>query len=152
MNLEEFGNLIRGIVKESGRLKDKHTDQKNAKVNYAAIFCQNNEEYNNFLNLANQLGKVLKETQTGPLFLINLDTESGKLKLLKIRRPDETRKKRRDADFTVDDYNSFKESYFSKPGFSLIKRDDFEMIELVDPNFNARTYFSNPPLDQQFGL
>jgi hypothetical protein len=152
MNIEEFKNLIQDIVKESGRLKDKHTDQKDASVNYAAIFCQSDKEYNDFLNLANQLGRVFKETQTGPLFLIDLDTESGKLKLLKIRKPDETRKERGDADFTVDDYNSFKENYLSKPGFSLIERDNFEMMELIDPNFNVRTYFSNPPLDQQFGL
>jgi len=152
MHIEEFKNLIQDIVRESNRLKDKHTDQADAKVNYAAIFCQNNEEYNNFLNLAEQLGKIFKETPTGPLFLIDIDTELGKLKLLKIRKPDETREERGDADFTVDDYNDFKKSYLSKPGFSLIKRDNFEMIELVDPNFNVRTYFSNPPPDQQFGL
>ncbi len=152
MSLEEFKNLIQDIVKESCELKDKHTDQKNAKVNYACIFCQSDEEYSDFLDLANKLGKVLKETQKGPLFLIDLDTESGKLKLLKIRKPDETRKERGDADFTVDDYNSFKENYLSKLGFSLIERDNFEMIELIDSDFNVRTYFSNPPLDQQFGL
>ena len=152
MNLEKFKNLIQDMVKESSKLKDKYTNQKNARVNYTAIFCQNDKEYNNFLNLANQLGEVFKETQTGPLFLINLETESGKLKLLKIRKPDEKHLERGDADFTVDDYNDFKESYLSKPGFSLIERDDFEMIELVDPSFNVRTYFSNLPLDQQFGL
>jgi hypothetical protein len=152
MNLEKFENLIGGTIKESGRLKDEHTNQKNAKVNYVAIFCQNDEEYNNFLNLANQLGKIFKETSTGPLFLINLDTDLGKLRLLKIRKPDETRKERGDADFTVDDYDNFKKNYLSKLGFSLIKRENFEMIELVDPNFNVRTYFSNPPLDQQFRL
>jgi len=152
MNLKEFKNLIQDIVRESSRLKDKYTDQENAKVNYACIFCQNNEEYHDFLNLANQLGKAFKETQTGPLFLIDLDTESGKLKLLKIRKPDETHKERGDADFTVSDYNSFKDNYLSKPGFSLIERDNFEIIELVDPNFNVRTYFSDPPLDRQFGL
>jgi len=152
MNLEKFKNLVQDIIKESCRLKDKHTDQRDAKVNYACIFCQSDDEYNDFLNLANQLGKVFKETQTGPLFLIELDTESGKLKLLKIRKPDETRKERGDADFTVDDYDSFKEQCLSKPEFSLIKRDNFEMIELINSDFNVRTYFSNSPLDQQFGL
>jgi len=152
MDVEKFKNLIQDIVTKSGKLKDKHTDQKNAKVNYAAIFCQNNEEYNDFLNLANQLGRVFKETQTGPLFLIDLDTESGKLRLLKIRKPDKARKERGDADFTIDNYDSFKKNYLSKPEFSLIERDNFEMIELADPKFNVMTYFSNLPLDQQFGL
>ena len=152
MNLEEFKNLVKDIVKESARLKDKHTDKSNAPVNYVAIFCQNDKEYKDFFNLANELGKIYKDTATGPLFLIDLDTESGKLKLLKVRKPDKTRKERGDADFTVDDYNVFKEKYLSKPGFSLIERENFEMIELIDPEFNVRAYFSNPPLDKQFGL
>jgi len=152
MDAEKLKSLIQNIVRESSELKNKYTDQKKARVNYAAVFCQSDEEYHNFLNLANQLGEVFKETQTGPLFLINLDTESGKLKLLKIRKPDEIHEERGDADFTVDDYNSFKKNYLPESGFSLIKRDDFEMVELVDPNFKVRTYFSNPPLDQQFGL
>ena len=38
-------------------------------------------------------------------------------------------------------------------GFLLIvKNDNFEMIELVDSNFNIRVYFSNPPLDKQLGI
>jgi len=37
MDVEKFKNLIQDIVTKSGKLKDKHTDQKNAKVNYAAI-------------------------------------------------------------------------------------------------------------------
>ncbi len=152
MNLEEFKNLVKDIVNESAKLKDKHTDESDAPVNSAAIFCQDDEEYKDFINLANKLGKIYKDTATGPLFLIDLDTESGKLKLLKVRKPDETHKERGDADFTLDDYSVFKEKYLSKPGFSLIERENFEMIELKDPEFNVRTYFSNPPLDKQFGL
>ena len=152
MNIEEFKSLIKDVIKESARLKDKHTEESVASVNYVALFCQNKEEYKSFLQLAGELGSVYKATATGPLFLIDLDTEQGKLKLLKVRKPDETRKERGDADFTVDNYNAFKEKYLSRPGFSLIKRENFEMIELIDPDFNVRTYFSNPTLEKQFGL
>lgn len=152
MNLEEFKNVIQEVVRESAELKDKYTDKSNVPVNYAALFCQSDEEYKEFLNLANKLGKIYKITTTGPLFLIDLDTESGKLKLLKVRKPDETKKERGDADFTITDYNTFKEKYLSKAGFSLIEREDFEMIELINSEFNVRVYFSNPPLDKQFGL
>ena len=68
--------------------------------------------------------------------------------MLKVRKLNKAHKERRGADFTVDDYDSFKGQYLSKPEFSLIKRDNFKMIELVGPNFNGRTYFSNPPLDE----
>jgi hypothetical protein len=37
----------------------------------------------------------------------------------------------------------------SKEGFKLIEREDFEMIELMDSEFNVRAYFSNPPLDER---
>jgi hypothetical protein len=33
--------------------------------------------------------------------------------------------------------------------FSLIKRPEMEMIELMDKNFDVRVYFSNPPPDLQ---
>jgi hypothetical protein len=152
MNIEEFKNLIKGIIGESVNLKDKHIGENNIPVNYVAIFCQNKEEYRDFANLASELGMVYKNTETGPLFLINLDTNSGKLKLLKIRKPDRTRKERGDADFTISDYDKFKKDFLKKKGFKIIKRENFEMIELIDSRFNVRAYFSNPPLEEQFGL
>jgi len=70
--------------------------------------------------------------------------------LLKIRKPDPTRPELGDADFTVENYPEFKQRHLSKTGFSLIqKRKDFEMLELADPKFHVRAYFSNPPLDKQ---
>lgn len=153
MEIEEFKRFIQGIVEESTTLKNKHTDETNAVVNYACIFCQSEQEFKEYNNLAKEFGEIVKETSTGPLFKISpLDTISGKLQLLKIRSPDETRTEKGDADFTVSDYNSFKEKYLQKEGFSLIKREEFEMIELVDSKFDVRTYFSNPPLDEQLGI
>ncbi len=153
MSLDELIKTIRRIVRESCELKNEFTDQQNAVVNYACIFCQNQEEYDEFLDLAWKLGKIIRETSTGPLFHIkDLETVSGKLKLLKIRKPDKTRPEKGDADFTVTNYSDFKAKYLNESGFSLIKRENFEMIELVNPKFNVRAYFSNPPLDQQLGI
>lgn len=153
MTTEDFKRLIQGIVQKSYELKNKHTAEKNAQVNYAAVFSQNEEEYNEFYESAKQIGKVIQNTPTGDLFKIEeVDTVSGKLRLLKIRKPDITRPERGDADFTVADYPTFKSSYLPKSGFKLIERKDFEMVELTDPIFNVRAYFSHPPLDEQLGL
>ena len=153
MSLEEFIRLIEDIVKESCRLKDAFTAEKEASVNYACIFCQKQKEYKSFLSLAGQLGKIIKETPSGPIFHTReLATVSGKLRLLKIRKPDKNRPERGDADFTIADYPKFKKEVLVKPEFKLIKREAFEMIELIDPNFDIRTYFSNPPLTTQFRL
>jgi hypothetical protein len=85
----------------------------------------------------------------GPIFLLNpIDTVAGKLKLLKIRKPDERRNELGDADFTIDDYSQFKKDYLNKKGWNLIKRENFEMMELQDNDFNVLCYFSNPILEK----
>ena len=151
MDVAEFQELVKSIVKDSNKLKDSHTVEKEAKVNYACVFAQDSNSYGEFLKAANELGKVIDDTPTGPLFQIApLDTIAGRLKLVKVRKPDPSRKERGDADFTVSDYDSFKEMYLSKPGFRLIERPKFEMIELTDSRFDVLAFFSNPPLDKQF--
>jgi len=146
-------NLVKNIVKNAKILKDKYTDQKDALINYACIFCQSDKEEKNFLKLAHELGTVIQETKAGPVFKIPpLNTVAGKLQLLKIRNPDLARPERGDADFSITDYLSFKEKYLNKPGFSLIQKENFEMIELYEKGSNVRVYFSFPPLDEQLGL
>ncbi|MDE1865833.1 MAG: hypothetical protein KGH94_04325 [Candidatus Micrarchaeota archaeon] len=149
-----FRPMILDIVKQAAKLKDAYTSETGAPVNYACIFAQNQEEYDAFVKAAGEIGKIIDNTPTGPLFRINpLDTVSGKLQLLKVRTPDATRPERGDADFTVSDYPTFKRKYLAKPGFKLIRKDKFEMIELMDSySFNVRAYFSNPPLDKQLGI
>lgn len=145
--------MIEEIVKKANDLKNKHTSEKNAPVNYACIFSQSKEQYNTLLVVAQKIGRIIKETSTGPLFHIKpLNTVAGKLQLLKIRKLDTTRPELGDADFTVENYSEFKKKHLSKIGFKLITRENFEMIELVDPKFDVRVYFSNPPLNEQLEI
>jgi len=155
---EELENMIQSIVSQAKGLKDKHLVGDNSRVNYAAIFSQSDDEYKDLLKAIKEIGGVIVDTsslegfkaETGPLFKITpLDTVAGSLKLVKIRKPDKTRAERGDADFTVDNYDKFKKGLLGKEGFNLIKRGDFEMIEIVDSEFNVRVYFSNSPLDKQ---
>lgn len=153
MEVTAFQKLIKGVVSEAQQLKDSHTTEKNANVNYSAIFSHSMNEYEELLEVANKIGRIIDNTPTGPLFIIvPLNTVAGQLKLVKVRKPDEARKERGDADFTVSNYSSFKETYLSKPGFRLIQRPKFEMIELADNSYNVLAYFSNPPLDKQLGV
>jgi len=153
MNTDNLKVMVEEIIRRANELKDKHTHESDAPVNYTCIFSQDTQEYEDLLKTAHQLGKVIKETPTGPLFHIkNIQTVAGTLQLLKIRAPDPTRPERGDADFTIPDYPKFKKQYLKKKGFKLIQRETSEMIELMDPEFNVRAYFSNPPLDKQLGL
>lgn len=150
MTKEALQKMIKSIVSQAKELKDKHIEGDNSIVNYAAIFSQDNNEYEDLIEVIKEIGEVILDTKTGPLFKITpLDTVAGSLKLVKIRKPDKSRPERGDADFTVDDYDKFKKEFLDKEGFRLIEREDFEMIELMDSGFNVRAYFSNPPLDEQ---
>jgi len=147
MKVDELKTLAREIVAESRRLSAAHTSEQQAPVNYACVFTQSTAEYEEMVKVARQLGPVARETPTGPVFYIApLSTVAGTLRLLKIRRPDPKRRERGDADFTVADYELFKNTHLGKPGFSLIKRTGMEMIELIDPSYNVIAYYSHPTL------
>ena len=153
MDVKELRQFVREIVQKASDLKDKYTSEERAPVNYACIFCQSDEQYGHLAVVAQEIGEVVKETPTGPLFHIRpLETVAGTLRLLKIRKPDATKSELGDADFTVKNYPEFKRRYLPQREFSLIVRKNFEMIELVDPQFDVRAYFSNPPLDEQLGI
>jgi hypothetical protein len=153
MGTEKLKEIIRKIVQQATELKNKHTTAKDTPVNYACIFSQSKQEYDELLEAAHKIGKSIKKTPTGFLFKIEpIQTSEGVLKLLKIRLPDKTRPQLGDADFTIDNFSEFEKKYLSQKGFKLIPKENFYMIELMDPQFNVRTYFSNPPLDKQLGI
>lgn len=153
MDAENLKQFVQEIVKKANSLKDNHTSEKETPVNYACVFCQNDEQYRSLVDIAQKIGSVIEETPTGPLFQIQpLHTIAGDLQLLKIRKPDKTRPELGDADFTVLDYPEFKKKNLTRKGFKLIVRENFEMIELADPEFDVRAYFSSTPMDKQLGI
>jgi hypothetical protein len=146
-------NLIQNIVKEAENLKNKYTDQKNIPVFYACIFCQNDYEYENFIKEGYKMGKKIQEKPNSLLFRIKpIETSAGKLEILRIRQPDEKFRERGDADFVVNDYQSFKEKYSNQSEFKIIPRDNSEMIELYKEGENVRVYFSAPELVKSLSL
>jgi hypothetical protein len=153
MEKEELISLVQKIVGDAVKLKDDHTDQKGIAVGYACVFAHNDSEFESLRAAAEKIGKILKSTVTGPIFQIQpISTAAGRLRVLKIRLPDLTRKERGDADFNLPDYETFKKANLNKPGFKFIPRDNFEMIELMEDGANVRVYFSNPPMEKQLGL
>lgn len=153
MTASELKFLVQQIVARAAELKNTYTTEATAPVNYACIFSQSPEEYQELLEVVGLQGKVVQQTKMGPVFALDgFETVSGTLKLLKVRLPDPSRPEQGDADFTVQDYLGFKARYLSQPGFSLIQRENMEMIELVAPGRRVRAYFSHPPLAKVLGL
>lgn len=149
-DLEE---IVIYIVDKSFNLKNKFTDAKNAPVEFACIFCQSEDEYQNLDRLVGERGNVVQETPSGKTYLLDraIQTKAGPLKLLKIRKPDPARKERGDADFNTS-YVEFKEKYSNDPKFELIKRDTFEMFRLSDPKFDVMSCFSSVPMSKDLGI
>lgn len=152
MTPEDLNKIIVYIVEQCVKLKDKYTGEKDLIADYVCIFSHSQDEYNALIKSAEQIGKLASQTPTGPVFaFINPpDTIVGKPKLLKIRKPDTTRPQRGDVDFNTD-YEMFKNKYRDNKRFTLIQREDFEMIELRDDNFDVFVYFSSTPLSKQLG-
>jgi len=137
---------INYIVSRSTELKNKFTDASSAPVEFACIFCQNEEEYKEFTDSIEKLGKIAERTQSGCTYLLNkpIETVAGSLRLVKIRKPDIQRTERGDVDFNTD-YKRFKEKYQDDLKFELVKRETFEMLRLSDPDFDVMACFSNIP-------
>lgn len=144
--MENLISTINYIVSRSAQLKDKFTDVSSAPVEFVCIFCHNDEEYKQFTNPIEVLGKIVEETPNGFTYLLDkpIKTIAGPLRLVKIRKPDSNRPERGDADFNTD-YKNFKEKYQNNFKFELIKRKTFEMLRLSDLNFDTMACFSNIP-------
>ena len=153
MNITEFIKFIQDIVEKSNTLKNKYTDEINAPVNYCCIFSQSTIEFENLVLLASKIWTILEETTTGPIFKIEpIKTKSWELKILKIRKHDKEHPEIWDADFTVSNYPSFKDKYLEKKEFTLIERQWFEMIELMEKDAPVRCYFSFPTLLEKYKI
>lgn len=156
MTLDALKEFVQQIVSQAKELKDRHTEERGAPVNYACIFCHSQSEYDELLRLVGTFGKVVKETAAGPVFHIEpIKTVAGPLRLLKIRKPDAEHPELGDADFTLSDYPLFKAKVLLQPGYKLLTRPEMEMIEFVESGASqpvgrqVRCYFSHPPLDEQ---
>lgn len=150
---ESTTTFIVDVVQQAIELRDLHIDAFQGHVSYCCIFCQSELQYHELRTEFENAAKLAKTTETGPVFVCSpIPTAAGELRIIKIRKPDSTRTELGDADFATRDYVNFKTAHLGESGFKLIERSDFEMLELVDPDYSVRCYFSNPPVEQHPGV
>lgn len=140
-------SIISYIVTRSVELKNKYTYEVGAKVEFCDIFSRDNNEYLKLTGAINKIGKIVYSAPTGHIYSLKepINTVAGKLRLVKIRKPDNKFRFRGDADFDTD-YPKLKQKYQNNPRFKLIMRDKFEMLRLSDLDFDVMTCFSNIPV------
>jgi len=151
--MKKLITTINYIVSHSTKLKDRYTSASTASIEFACIFCQNEEEYKEFTKSIETLGKIIEKTQSGFTYLLDkpLETTAGPLRLVKIRKPDLDRPERGDADFNTD-YKNFKDRHQRNPRFELVKRETFEMLRLSSPKFDVMACFSDIPKSKDLGI
>jgi 2-polyprenyl-3-methyl-5-hydroxy-6-metoxy-1,4-benzoquinol methylase len=147
MITEDIEKIIHHIVSQSTILKNKYTNETNARVEFCDIFCDEDTEYLQLTEVIKKMGKIVYAVPTGKIYSLYkpIDTVAGKLRLVKIRKPDVKLRFRGDADFNTD-YPKLKRQYQNHPNFELIIRERFEMLRLSDPDFDVMTCFSNIPV------
>lgn len=154
MSETQLEATVRRLVASTKEMLRLHLPDLDCHISYSAVFCQNNREYKVYCAEALALGGLLaSDTATGPVFVVpGVPTSAGILRVIKVRKPDPTRPERGDCDYATADYATLKRNVLGKRGYDLIVRPEFEMIELVDPAFDARVYFSNPPVEEHAGV
>ncbi len=154
MDTNTFNQLFWHLVKRAMELKNTHTKEWKAVVNYSCIFTHSDEEYQLMDKEVATHGSVAKETKMGNVYLLHeaIETVAGPLRIVKVRKPDADHPEQGDVDFTAADYLALKKECMGKPGFKLITRPDMEMIELMDDKFDVRAYFSHPTLGEVLGI
>lgn len=141
--------IVQEILMRAIALKNKYTKERNASAAWVCIFSQSDNEFKELITEAKKLGDIFEEISNGTKFLLNKPL-AGTIRILKIRRPDPEKKERGDADFTVSDYEMFRKEHKDQENFKIIPKDNFEMIELMEPSATVRVYFSNPPIEKQY--
>lgn len=154
--MDELVKIINYIAQQGLRAVKENTDNEVVVLDYLAVLCQNEHEYQDFLSIVQSLGdEVEKKTNpTGHTFQLKspIQTPAGILKYLKIRKPDPTRPQRGAPDFAVKNYEAFKKKYLvDHHNFSLIIRSggDFELIELK--GVDVLVYFPSKTIETRIG-
>lgn len=155
MSSQELNGLVNYIVNQGLLAIQKSIEEKiNFPVDYVAVFSKDKKENNELLELLKILGKVVEKTSTGITFKLTtpIATNAGKLHLIKIRKFDPIKQQRGAPDFVADDYELLKDKYLHRKNFQLLQRENYEMLELANPEFDVLVYFPNPPLSKDLLL
>ena len=96
--MNDLIKTIQYIVSESTNLKNKYADVPTAPVEFACIFCENENECKEFTSSIEKLGNIVERTPKGFTYLLEkpIMTIAGSLRFVKIRKPDPNRIERGD--------------------------------------------------------
>lgn len=66
--MNKINEILEYIIPKTLELNRIHISDESVRINYSAIFCQSDDEYEELNKEAVQLGGVAEDTPTGPLY------------------------------------------------------------------------------------
>jgi hypothetical protein len=140
-NQKELIEAVRYIASETSRMAQKIVGV-SFPIKSLTIFAHSQPEFELLIEILAKIGKPYNYNN-GPRVELYEPIEAGENRIthLRIRKPDPERPQAGSNDFETD-YENFKSGYLSKfpDNLSLIKRPEYEMIELHDKDFNVLAY------------
>jgi len=135
MSIEKIKEIAAYVSLKGSESIKTSTEETDFILDYVAIFSKHEDEFQEMLKCIQHFGEEVDKVmqKTGRTFKLRepIETEVGKIKFLKIRKPDYKRPQRGAPDFIVKDYFKTKEKYFGSSGdFTLMPHTGVEMIEL----------------------
>ena len=140
-NQEELIERAKSISKETTQMAQKVLGT-TFPIKSLTVFSHYQSEFESLTNLLSQMGEPHNYNNGPRVKLFNpIEVNGNHITYLRIRKPDLERPQIGCNDFEVE-YAIFKKKYLAKHSNSLtlIKRPEYEMIELKEPNFNALAY------------
>lgn len=147
-NQKELIEAVAYTALQTSKMAKKVTG-KTFPIKSLTIFSHSQEEFESLVKITESLGKPYNYNN-GPRVELDepIEIEGNIITHLRIRKPDLERPQVGCNDFETD-YNAFKNDYLlkHKENLSLIKRPEYEMIELHDPDFDVLAYVVSVSLD-----
>lgn len=138
---QELLETVRYVAMETSRLAQKIVG-KALPIKSLTIFAHSQPEYELLIQILADMGKSYNFNNGPRVELCEPSiVDSNQITHLRIRKPDPDRPQVGCNDFETD-YEAFKKEYLSKhpDNLRLVKRPEYEMIELHDPEFKVLAY------------
>ena len=141
-NEQELYKAIKYVAEQTTALSKQITGQEYP-IEYLTIFSHFDDEFSNLRKIVERLGEIIDANNGYAVKLEKpIQLKNNELHRVRIRKPDPERPQVGCNDFTVSDYEAFKQSYLQERpnNLRLIERPEYDMIEFFDPNFDVLAY------------
>ncbi len=151
MNYSNINSIIIGCLKDCE--KDISTLKYVEGVDFIDIFPRSEEHKAMLDEEAKKIARVIEETERGNFYVFHkpIKTQFGMLKIIKVRKFDETRLPWLAApDFRVTDYDIFFKTYKNDKRFNFVQKPTYSGLEFKTQN--SLIYFLDEPTTEYYNL